>query len=84
MTSCVCSTIFPRCIAGYVKIRLGLNSFDTKEGNAVTTALLGIIVHLLIEFALIVRVMTRPHRDPASRIAWIAVIAAIPIVGIID
>ena len=48
--------------------------------NATT---IGIVVHVLIEVALIVRVITRPHRDPASRIAWIAVIAALPIVGIL-
>ena len=27
--------------------------------------------------------MTRPHRDPASRIAWVAVIAALPVVGML-
>ncbi|TWU34307.1 cardiolipin synthase [Novipirellula artificiosorum] len=44
---------------------------------------IGIIVHLLIEVLLIVRVMTRPHRDPASRIAWISVIAALPFLGML-
>ncbi len=47
------------------------------------STLIGIIIHVVIATALIIRVMIRPHRDPASRIAWIAVIAAIPIVGII-
>ncbi len=42
-----------------------------------------VIVHIVIEIALIVRVMTRPHRDPASRIAWVAVILAVPIVGMV-
>lgn len=46
-------------------------------------AIIGVIFHLLIEVALIVRVMTRPHREPASRIAWVAVIAVLPIVGIL-
>jgi hypothetical protein len=32
---------------------------------------------------LIIRVMLRPHREPASRIAWVAVIAALPVVGIL-
>lgn len=45
--------------------------------------IIGIVVHLLVETVLIVRVMTRPHRDPASRIAWVAVIAAIPLLGIL-
>ena len=37
----------------------------------------------LVDAALMIRVMTRPHRDPASRIAWIAVIGAFPIVGML-
>ena len=37
----------------------------------------------VLEFAFIVRVMLRPHREPASRIAWIAVIAAVPVLGVI-
>jgi cardiolipin synthase len=39
-------------------------------------------LHVLIQIGLIVRVLLRPHRDPASRIAWILVIAALPILGI--
>ena len=37
----------------------------------------------LIEFAVIVRAILRPHRNPASRIAWVMVIAALPVVGIL-
>ncbi len=48
-----------------------------------TTALLGVIVNTLIVIAVIVRVLTRPHREPASRIAWVAVIAALPVAGIL-
>ena len=33
-----------------------------------------LVLHILIQIALIVRVLLRPHRDPASRIAWIVVI----------
>jgi cardiolipin synthase len=44
---------------------------------------IGLTIHILIEFALIVRVLLRPHREPASRIAWIVVIAALPVVGIL-
>ncbi|HEY3756081.1 MAG TPA: cardiolipin synthase [Opitutaceae bacterium] len=36
-----------------------------------------------IEVAVLLRVMLRPHREPASRIAWVAVIAALPAVGVI-
>jgi cardiolipin synthase len=38
---------------------------------------------VLLQVAFIVRVLLRAHRDPASRIAWIAVILALPIVGIV-
>jgi cardiolipin synthase len=44
---------------------------------------LAISLHLLVEVALIVRVLLRPHRQPASRIAWIVVIISLPVVGII-
>jgi len=40
-------------------------------------------LHVLVELALIVRVLLRPHRQPASRIAWVVVITALPVVGIL-
>jgi cardiolipin synthase len=40
------------------------------------------ILHILIQAALIVRVLLRPHREPASRIAWCVVILAVPFLGI--
>lgn len=40
-------------------------------------------LHVLVELALIVRVLLRPHRQPASRIAWVVVIATLPVVGIV-
>jgi len=40
-------------------------------------------LHILIQITLIVRVLLRPHREPASRIAWIVLIIAIPVVGIL-
>ena len=42
-----------------------------------------IALHILIQAGLIVRVLLRPHRDPASRVAWIVVILAFPVVGIV-
>ena len=42
-----------------------------------------IALHILIQAGLIVRVLLRPHRDPASRVAWIVVILALPVVGIV-
>ncbi len=41
------------------------------------------LIHSLLVFVFIVRALARPHRDPASRIAWVAVIAALPLVGIL-
>jgi len=40
-------------------------------------------LHLLIQIALCVRVLLRPHREPASRIAWIVVIVSLPVIGIV-
>jgi cardiolipin synthase len=42
-----------------------------------------IAFHILIQAGFIVRVLLRAHRDPASRIAWIVVILALPVVGIV-
>ena len=44
---------------------------------------ISIAIHLLIEFVVILRVMLRPHRDPASRIAWVAAVAFVPVFGIL-
>ncbi|RLB36418.1 MAG: cardiolipin synthase, partial [Deltaproteobacteria bacterium] len=45
-----------------------------------TLAYIGLV---LVELAVIARVILRPHRDPASRIAWVVVIAVLPVVGIL-
>jgi len=37
----------------------------------------------LIELAVMARVILRPHRDPASRIAWVVVIAVVPVAGVV-
>src|ERR1700742_2260154 len=38
---------------------------------------------LLIHFAVIARVILRPHREPASRVAWIFVMILLPVIGIL-
>ncbi|MGO9391297.1 cardiolipin synthase [Rhodoblastus sp.] len=38
---------------------------------------------VLVELAVIARILLRPHRDPASRIAWLAVVALLPVLGIL-
>ncbi len=37
----------------------------------------------LLELAVISRILLRAHRDPASRIAWIVVVAALPLLGML-
>jgi cardiolipin synthase len=46
----------------------------------------GVIVlalHIGIQIALIARALLRPHREPASRIAWVVVIISVPLLGIV-
>jgi cardiolipin synthase len=38
---------------------------------------------LLVHLGVITRVILRPHREPASRIAWIVVILVLPVIGIV-
>jgi cardiolipin synthase len=44
---------------------------------------LGTILVALAEAAILVRAILRPHREPASRIAWAVVIVALPVAGVI-
>ena len=41
------------------------------------------VVVYLAELAVLIRVLVRPHREPASRLAWIIVILAVPLLGIV-
>ncbi len=38
---------------------------------------------IALQIAFVVRVLLRPHREPASRIAWVVVIIAVPLLGIL-
>src|SRR5256884_4562513 len=38
---------------------------------------------LLIHLGVIARVILRPHREPASRVAWIVVMIVLPVIGIL-
>ncbi|MHC4960037.1 MAG: cardiolipin synthase [Planctomycetota bacterium] len=42
-----------------------------------------IVLFTLVEFVVFARILLRPHRDPASRIAWIVVVGVAPVVGMI-
>lgn len=41
------------------------------------------VILVAAEILVLVRVLTRPHREPASRLAWLAVVIAVPLLGII-
>ncbi len=40
-------------------------------------------LQLAISIAVIIRILLRPHREPASRIAWVVVVATLPVVGLL-
>jgi len=46
------------------------------------TASLFIVIHVAVQLGLLVRALLRPHREPASRIAWVVVILSFPVLGI--
>ncbi len=46
-------------------------------------ATLGAFFLFLLHVAVIARVILRPHREPASRIAWIVVIITLPVIGMV-
>jgi cardiolipin synthase len=46
-------------------------------------SLLTFAAHTLLVLAVVGRILLRPNRDPASRIAWIVVVAALPLVGVV-
>lgn len=40
-------------------------------------------IYIFIHILFIIRVLLRPHRDPSSRIAWILVLIALPMFGLL-
>jgi len=42
---------------------------------------LSVALHVLLQAGFVARVLLRPHRDPASRITWVVVILALPVLG---
>lgn len=42
-----------------------------------------VLLHLMLQVAFIVRALLWPHREPASRMAWVTVIAVTPVVGML-
>ncbi|MEE8310848.1 MAG: phospholipase D-like domain-containing protein, partial [Candidatus Binatia bacterium] len=54
-----------------------------RRGETGTVNILIYVGLLILEIAFIARAILRPHREPAARIAWVVVIAVVPIVGIL-
>ena len=46
------------------------------------SASLFVVLHVMVQLGLLVRALLRPHREPASRVAWVVVILSFPVVGI--
>lgn len=46
-------------------------------------AAISALIHVGLQVLLVIRALLRPNREPASRIAWIVVILALPVVGIL-
>lgn len=46
------------------------------------SALISVVI-FLVHLAVVCRAITRPDRSPASRVAWVAVIVSLPVVGVI-
>jgi len=51
--------------------------------RAILAYTLLVLVPTLIWLAVMIRAVLRPHREPASRVAWVAVIASLPGIGIL-
>ncbi len=54
-------------------------------GQAVSMTVAGVlwVLSACAQLFVIMRILLRPNREPASRIAWIAVVAAVPILGVV-
>ena len=51
--------------------------------DALRHSLVAIGLVTLLELAVIARILLRPHRDPASRIAWVVVVGVLPLLGML-
>jgi cardiolipin synthase len=49
----------------------------------VNNSLIFVLLHFLVQVVVILRVLQRPNREPASRIAWVVVVLAVPVIGVI-
>jgi len=49
----------------------------------VNHSLLFLLLHVLLQAAVLVRVLEHPHRQPESRIAWVVIVLVLPVIGIV-
>jgi cardiolipin synthase len=56
-------------------------SQSMTESQVLTALWMG--AFLLVHLGVIARVILRPHREPASRVAWIVVMIVLPVIGIL-
>jgi cardiolipin synthase len=50
--------------------------------DAFNHSLIAIAIVVVLEVAVVVRILLRPHRDPAARIAWVLVVGVLPLFGL--
>src|SRR5271166_1039418 len=76
----------PRTITGFGISCRSRRKNDAGNPRMIATlhASLPVVAFItVLELTVMVRILVRPHRDPASRIAWIVVVAALPLMGMI-
>jgi cardiolipin synthase len=54
-----------------------------SQGQQMNGTSIALVIHILLMVAVMIRVILRPHREPASRIAWIVVILSLPLAGVL-
>jgi cardiolipin synthase len=42
-----------------------------------------LVIHVVVVTLVILRILLRPHREPASRVAWIVVVLSVPLLGVL-
>src|SRR4051794_36299581 len=57
------------------------NQISETENIMLTALWTGLL--FLIHLAFFARAILRPHREPASRVAWVVVMIALPVAGIL-
>ena len=48
-----------------------------------SSGIIFLFLHVFVLVVVIIRILLRPHREPASRIAWIVVVLSLPAVGVL-